>query len=76
VQQVENKLIIFPTIARPSKRAVNMHACWAHKQAASKRASAASGSVTLDDVKELPDNVWSPEGSWRGYVLNWLGVAS
>jgi hypothetical protein len=71
VQQVDGKRINFLTDARPSKRAVNLHASWAYKQA-SKRATA-SGTVVLSDIDELPESVWSQQ-SWKQHVEEWLAT--
>ena len=67
--QVDGKNINFLTDARPSKRAVNLHASWAHKQAS--KCATASSTVTLGDIEELPETVWSPQG-WKQYVEEWL----
>ena len=69
---MSGKGISFLTDARPSKRAVNLHASWAHKQAArSSERAPASGAVTLSEINELPESVWS-QGSWKEYVELWL----
>jgi hypothetical protein len=71
-RQVNGKGISFLNDARPSKRAVNLHASWAHKQAASlSKQAPASGVVTLNEINELPESVWS-QSSWKEYVEEWL----
>ena len=69
---MSGKSIGFLTDARPSKRAVNLHASWAHKQAARLSNQApASSALTLNEINELPESVWS-QSSWKEYVDEWL----
>ena len=66
ILQIEGKEIDFRNGARPSKRAVNMHARWAHKRHEDARSAGSSGSMSV-----LPKSVWSG-GSWEGRVEEWL----
>jgi hypothetical protein len=62
--QLDGKYVTFPTDARPKKRAINMHAQWAHKLASSCPTSSS-------ETATLPSSVWSG-GSWKSYVDEWL----
>lgn len=73
---MNGKYISFLNDARPSKRAVNMHASWAHKKAASlSKPAPAPSVVTLNEINKLPESVWS-QSSWKEYVEGWLAKDS